>query len=76
MMAVAVVLRTRTPAPTPDSAAQLSLATTPHGGPLGPRRHRRARPRMGMTAPPDGEDFAPHLVELIIGHIADRHGSA
>jgi hypothetical protein len=52
------------------------LATPPHGGPPGPGWRRRARPRTGTTAPPDREDFAPHPVVLIIGHIADRRGSA
>jgi hypothetical protein len=31
---------------------------------------------MEMTAPLDGEDFALHLAALIIGHVADRCGSA
>jgi hypothetical protein len=62
------------PSPTPLPGAA-PLATPPHGGPPGPGRRRRARPRTGTTAPPDGEDFAPHPAAMIIGHVADRCGS-
>jgi hypothetical protein len=72
--------RATKPAPPPLSPTPLPgaapLATPPHGGLPGPGRRRQVRPQMGTTAPPDGEDFAPHLVVLIIGHVADRRGSA
>jgi hypothetical protein len=51
------------------------LATPPHGGPPGAVRHRQARTQTGMTAPPDGEDFAPHPAAFIIGHVVDHRGS-
>jgi hypothetical protein len=63
------------PPPTPLPSAP-PLATPPHGGPPGPGWRRQARPRTGTTAPPDGEDFAPHPAVMIIGHVADRRGSA
>ncbi len=63
------------PPPTPLPGAA-PLATPPHGGPPGPGRCRRARLWTGTTAPPDGEDFAPHPAALIIGHVADHRGSA
>ncbi len=63
------------PPPTPLPGAA-PLADPPHVGPQGPGRRRRARPRTGTMAPPDGEDFAPHLAALIIGHAADRLGLA
>ncbi len=62
------------PPPTPLPGAA-PLVTPPHGGPPGPGRRRRACPRTGTTAPPDGEDFAPHPAALIIGHVVDRCGS-
>ncbi len=62
------------PPPTPLPGAT-PLATTPHGGPPGPGRRRQARPRIGTTAPPVGEDFALHLVAMIIRHVADQRGS-
>ncbi len=68
------------PAPPPPSLTPLPgaapLTTPPHGEPPGPGRRRRARPRTGTTARPDGEDFARHSAALIIGHVADRRGSA
>ncbi len=71
--------RTMNPAPQPlpptPMPSATSLATPPHGGTPGPRWRRQARPWMGTTVPLDGEDFAPHPVALIIGHVADRHGS-
>jgi hypothetical protein len=52
------------------------LATPPYSGPPGPGWRWQARPWTGTMVPLDGEDFAPHLVALIISHVADRHGSA
>ncbi len=52
------------------------LATPLHGGPPGPGWRRQALPWTGMMAPLDREDFTPHLVALIIGHVAAPRGSA
>jgi hypothetical protein len=64
------------PPPLTSLPSATPLVTPPHGGPPGPGWRRRACPWMGTTAPPDGEDFDPHPVVLIIGHVADRRGSA
>ncbi len=66
------------PAPLPPTPliGAAPLATPPHGGPPDLGRRWRARHRMGTMVPLDGEDFAPHPAVLIIGHAADRHGSA
>jgi hypothetical protein len=69
--------KTRVPAPTPDSAAQHH----PLGDPTA-RWTARSRvapacmPLDGDNSTPDGEDFNPHPVVLIIGHVADHRGSA
>jgi hypothetical protein len=61
------------PTPLPGTAP---LATALHGGLPGLRWRQRAHPRTGTMAPPDEKDFAPHLVVLIIGNVADHRGSA
>jgi hypothetical protein len=62
--------RASKPAPPPPPSTPLPCAapsaTPQHGGPPGPGRRRRACPRTGMMAPPDGEDFVLHPVVLII----------
>ncbi len=72
--------RAAKPAPMPLPPTPLlgaaPLATPPHGGPPGPGWGRQARHLTGMMAPPDGEDFSPHPVVLIVGHVTDRRGSA
>jgi hypothetical protein len=58
------------PAPPPLPPTLLPAAppsaTPQYGGPPGPGQHQQACPQTGMMVPPDGEDFAPHQVVLII----------
>jgi hypothetical protein len=72
--------RAAKPAPPPLPPTQLPgaapLADPPLIGLQGSGLGRRARPRTGTTAPPDGEDFALHPAALIIGHAADHLGLA
>jgi hypothetical protein len=76
-MAVAAAPETRVPAPAPDFAAWRRPPWRTHRmvGRQVPGGAGERAPS-GTKAPPDGEDFALHPAALIIGHVADRRGSA
>jgi hypothetical protein len=69
--------KTRAPAPVPNSAAR----RRPLGDPTARWAARSQAapasvPPDGDDGAPDREDFSPHPAALIIGHVADRRGSA
>ncbi len=69
--------KTCAPAPVPNSTAWRQPPGDPNARWAARSRAAPASaPPAGTTEPPDGEDFTLHPAALIIGHVADRRGSA